>query len=122
MHRLEANRKKKTTSQKLNPRVAFHKRKVFTTSTNPLIDSRDDMRALATDKASAAQEWKRKSIKQTEKGTQDRQNTGKKITLRSSSSFQIFDTFSAQRDELPHQDLSKKDVSRKFTQGTKQKH
>jgi Spy/CpxP family protein refolding chaperone len=66
------------------------------------------MRALAADKASAAQEGKRKSNKQTEKGTRDRQNTGKKITLRSSSSFQIFDTFSAQRDKLPHQDLSRK--------------
>jgi hypothetical protein len=40
MQRLEANRKKKTTSQKLNPSAAFHKRKVFTTSKNPLIDSR----------------------------------------------------------------------------------
>jgi Spy/CpxP family protein refolding chaperone len=70
--------------------------------------SRDDMRALAADKASAAQEGKRKSNKETEKGTRDRQNTGKKVTLRSSSSFQIFDTFSAQRDELTHQDLPRK--------------
>jgi hypothetical protein len=70
--------------------------------------SRDDMRALAADKASAAQEGKRKSNKETEKGTQDRQNIGKKVTLRSSGSFQIFETFSAQRDELPHQDLSRK--------------
>jgi hypothetical protein len=70
--------------------------------------SRDDMRALAADKASAAQQGKRKSNKETEKSTRNRQNVGKKITLRSPSSFQIFDTFSAQRDELPHQDLSRK--------------
>jgi hypothetical protein len=31
-----------------------------------------------------------------------RHNIGKKITLRSSSSFQKFDTFSAQRDEFLH--------------------
>jgi hypothetical protein len=34
--------------------------------------SRDDMRALAADKASAAQIGKRKSNKETEKGTRDR--------------------------------------------------
>jgi hypothetical protein len=36
-----------------------------------------------------------------------RHNIGKKITLRSSSSFQKFDTFSDQRDEFLHQNLSK---------------
>jgi hypothetical protein len=36
-----------------------------------------------------------------------RHNIGKKITLRSSSNFQKFDTFSAQRDEFLHQNLSK---------------
>jgi hypothetical protein len=45
--------------------------------------SRDDMRALAADKASAAQEGKSKSSKETEKSTQDRQNIGKKVTLKS---------------------------------------
>jgi hypothetical protein len=33
-------KKKKTTSQKLNPSATFHKGKVFTTSTSPLINSR----------------------------------------------------------------------------------
>jgi hypothetical protein len=46
--------------------------------------------------------------KETEEGARDKQNTGKKITLRSSSSFQMFDRFSAQSDELLHQDLSRK--------------
>jgi hypothetical protein len=41
MRRLEANRKKKTTSQKLSPSATFHKRKVFTMSTGPLIDSQE---------------------------------------------------------------------------------
>jgi hypothetical protein len=61
------------------------------------------------------------SNKETEKGTRDKQSTGKKITLRSPSSFQIFDTFSAQSDKLLHRSVQKKNVSRKFTQGTKQK-
>jgi hypothetical protein len=70
--------------------------------------SRDDMRALAADKALQHKEGKRKSNKETEKGTRDKQSTGKKITLRSSSSFQIFDTFGAQSDKLIYQDLSRK--------------
>jgi hypothetical protein len=64
--------------------------------------SRDEMRALAAAKASAIQTGKGKSNKAAKKGTQDKQNIGKKITLGSPSSFQILDTFSAQSDELLH--------------------
>jgi hypothetical protein len=70
--------------------------------------SRDEMRALAAAKASAIRTWKGKSNKAAKKGTQDKQNIGKKITLGSQSSFQILDTFSAQSDKLLHQDLSRK--------------
>jgi hypothetical protein len=51
--------------------------------------------------------WKRKSNKETEKDTGRKCKTGKKITLRSSSNFQKFDAFRAQRDEFFHQNLSK---------------
>jgi hypothetical protein len=72
--------------------------------------SRDAMRALAVAKASVTlKKGKKNRIKKQgkihEKG--ERRNTDKKITLRSSSSLQKFDTFSAQRDELLHQDLSR---------------
>jgi hypothetical protein len=64
----------------------------------------------------------RKSSKEVKKGTQEKQSIGKKITLRSPSSFQILDTFSAQSDKLLHQDLSRKRyVSMKITQETKAK-
>jgi hypothetical protein len=70
--------------------------------------SSDKMRALAAAKASAIQTGKRKSNKTTKKGSEDKQNIGKKITLGSHSSFQILDTFSAQSDKLLHQELSRK--------------
>jgi hypothetical protein len=83
--------------------------------------SSDEMRALAVTKASAIQTGKRKSNKIAKKGSEDKQNIGKKITLRSHSSFQILDTFSAQSDKLLHQDLSRKIyVSIKITQETKE--
>jgi hypothetical protein len=51
---------------------------------------------------------KRKSNKEAKKGTQDKQNIRKKITLGSPSSFQILDAFSAQSDKFLYQDLSRK--------------
>jgi hypothetical protein len=83
--------------------------------------SSEEMRALAIAKASAIQTGKRKSNKTAKKGSEDKQNIGKKITLGSHSSFQILDTFSAQSDKLLHQDLSRKIyVSMKITQETKE--
>jgi hypothetical protein len=80
------------------------------------------MRALPASKASAVQKGRRKSSKEAKKGTRDKQKIGKKITLRSPSSFQILDTFSAQSDKFLHQYLSRKNhVSMEITQGTKVK-
>jgi hypothetical protein len=70
--------------------------------------SSDEMRALAVAKASTIQTGKGKSNKKEKKGSKDKQDIGKKITLGSHSSFQILDTFSAQSDKLLHQDLSRK--------------
>jgi hypothetical protein len=70
--------------------------------------SSDEMRALAVAKASTIQTGKGKSDKTAEKGSENKQNIGKEITLRSHSSFQILDTFSVQSDKLLHQDLSRK--------------
>jgi ribosomal protein L5 len=72
--------------------------------------SRDEMRALAASKASIVQKGKRKLNKEAKKGTRDKQSIGKKITLRSPSSFQILDTFSAQSDKFLHRDLSRKNT------------
>jgi hypothetical protein len=84
--------------------------------------SRDEMRALAASKASIVQKGRRKSNKEARKGTRDKKNIGKKITLRSPSSLQILDAFSAQGDKFLHQDLFRnKHVSMKITQGTKEK-
>jgi hypothetical protein len=81
------------------------------------------MRALAASKVSVVhKKGRRKSNKEAEKGTRDKQNIGETITLRSPSSFQILDTFSAQSDKFLYQDLSKKKhMSMKITQGTKVK-
>jgi hypothetical protein len=70
--------------------------------------SSEEIRALVVAKTSAIQTGKRKSNKTAKKGSEDKQNIGKKITLGSNSSFQILDTFSAQSDKLLHQDLSRK--------------
>jgi hypothetical protein len=83
--------------------------------------SSNEMRALAIAKASAIQTGKRKSNKTAKKGSGDKHNIGKKITVESHSSFQILDTFSAQSDKLLHQDLSRKIcMSMKITQETKE--
>jgi hypothetical protein len=68
------------------------------------------MRALAASKASVVQKGRRKSNKEAGKGTRDKQNLGKKITLKSPSSFQILDTFSAQSDKFLYKDLSRKNM------------
>jgi hypothetical protein len=70
--------------------------------------SRDVVRALAVAKAFAA--WQREKESQVENQekiseTGKRHNIVKKLTLGSSSSFQELDAFSAQRDELLHQNL-----------------
>jgi hypothetical protein len=70
--------------------------------------SSDEMRALAIAKASTIQTGKGKSNKTAKKGSENKQNIGKEITLGSHSSFQVLDTFSAQGDKLLHQDLSRK--------------
>jgi hypothetical protein len=62
--------------------------------------SSDEMRALAVTKASTIQTGKEKSNKTAKKGSEDKQNIGKKITLGSHSSFQILDTFSAQSENF----------------------
>jgi hypothetical protein len=83
--------------------------------------SSDEMRALAVAKESPIQTGKRKSNEIAKKGSEDKQNIGKKITLESHSSFQILDTFSAQSDKLLHQDLSRKIcVSMRIMQETKE--
>jgi hypothetical protein len=71
--------------------------------------SNDEIRALAVAKASIIREKREKSEydKEANKGTQDKQSTDKKITLRSPSSFQVFGTLSAQGDEFLHQYLSR---------------
>jgi hypothetical protein len=69
--------------------------------------SSDEMRALVVAKASAIQTGKRKSNKIAKKGPEGKQSIGKRITLRSHSSFQVLDTFSAQSDKLLHQNLSR---------------
>jgi hypothetical protein len=60
------------------------------------------MRALAIAKASAA--WQREKESQVE-NQEKISETGTRLTLGSSSSFQELDAFSAQRDELLHQNL-----------------
>jgi hypothetical protein len=66
------------------------------------------MRALAVVKASAA--WKREKESQVKNQGKTSEtgrihNIVKKLTLGISSSFRELDTFSAQRDELLHQNL-----------------
>jgi ribosomal protein L5 len=81
------------------------------------------MRALAASKASAIQKERRKSSKRSkERHSRQNKKIGEKITLRSPSSSQILDTFSAESENFLHQDLSrKKHVIMKITQGTKAK-
>jgi hypothetical protein len=66
------------------------------------------MRALAITKASAARKREKESQVKNQGKTSEtgkRHNIVKKPTLGSSSNFQELDTFSAQRDELLHQNL-----------------
>jgi hypothetical protein len=70
--------------------------------------ARDAMQALAIAKASAA--WQREKESQVENQkkiseTCRRNNTVKKLTLGSSNSFQELNAFSAQSNELLHQNL-----------------
>jgi hypothetical protein len=69
--------------------------------------SSDETRAFAIAKASAIQTGKRKLNKTAKKGSEDKQSIGKRINLRSHSSSQVLDTFSAQSDKLLHQNLSR---------------
>jgi hypothetical protein len=72
--------------------------------------SRDAIQALVIDKASAAGKREKESRIKNQRKTNKigrRHNLAKTLTLRSSSSFQELDTFSTQRDEFLHQNLSK---------------